>query len=206
VVANDAYCREVEKTREEIVGRKVAEVWGAEKFRSPIKGFLDRCFAGEEVNNIDKFKFGPFMKYMHVTYSPYREGDEVTHVLVASHDITRIGEIESRLTNYEFRDPVTGLFNRRTLGVILEKEIEKARLSPNGDIRAVLLLSLQDMEAITRLHGYEIADLLLENTGLRFRGALQPNDYAFRFDGSELAALLTDIPDKNSLAALATAS
>ena len=46
---------------------------GGREVRSPIKGFLDRCFAGEEVNNIDKFKFGPFMKYMHVTYFPYRE-------------------------------------------------------------------------------------------------------------------------------------
>ena len=127
VVANDAYCREMGKAREQVVGHTVKEVWGTERFRSPIKGHLDRSLAGEEVNNIDKFKFGPFMKYMHVTYSPYREGKEITHVLVVSHDITRIGEIESKLTNYEYRDPVTGLFNRRTLGVILENEIDRRR-------------------------------------------------------------------------------
>jgi diguanylate cyclase (GGDEF)-like protein/PAS domain S-box-containing protein len=205
VVANDSYCREVQKPRENVVGRTVSQVWGEERFRSPIKGFLDRCFSGEEVNNIDKFKFGPFMKYMHVTYFPYREGGVVTHALVFSHDITHIGEIESKLTNYEYRDPVTGLFNRRSLGVILEKEIEKAKLTERRDLRAVLIMGLKDMDSITQLHGYEISDLLLENTGLRFRKALRPSDYVFRFDGAELAAVLTDIPDKAELASLASA-
>ena len=205
VLANEAYCREVQKSRAQVVDRTVAEVWGEEKFHAPIKGFLDRCFAGEEVNNIDKFKFGPFMKYMHVTYFPYRDdGGRVTHVLVFSHDITHIGEIESKLTNYEYRDPVTGLFNRRSLGVILEKEIEKAKLSERREPRAVLVMGLHDMDAVRQLHGYEISDLLLENTGIRFRKALRPNDYVFRFDGNELAAVLTDIPDKADLASLAS--
>ena len=204
VVANDAYCRELQKPRELIVGRTVAEVWGEERFNAPIKGYIDRCLAGEEVNNIDKFKFGPFMKYMHITYFPYREGEAITHALVFSHDITRISEIESQLTNYEFRDPVTGLFNRRTLGLILEKEIAKARLSPDGEARGVLVMGIDGMDQISQLHGYEIADLLLENTGLRFRTSLQANDYVFRFDGHELAAVVTDIPDKNTLASLAT--
>ena len=205
VLANEAYCREVQKSRAQVVDRTVAEVWGEEKFHAPIKGFLDRCFPGEEVNNIDKFKFGPFMKYMHVTYFPYRDdGGRVTHVLVFSHDITHIGEIESKLTNYEYRDPVTGLFNRRSLGVILEKEIEKAKLSERREPRAVLVMGLHDMDAVRQLHGYEISDLLLENTGIRFRKALRPNDYVFRFDGNELAAVLTDIPDKADLASLAS--
>lgn len=204
VIANDAYCREMQKPREIIIGHTVAEVWGQERFVSPIKGYLDRCFNGEEVNNIDKFKFGPFMKYMHITYFPYREGTTITHALVFSHDITRIGEIESKLTNYEYRDPVTGLFNRRSLGVILEKEIEKARLSPHEDLRGVVIMGLSGMDEISQLHGYEISDLLLENTGLRFRKNLKPSDYVFRFDGNELAAVITDIPDKNALASLAT--
>ena len=205
VMANEAYCREVQKRREEIVGRTVSQVWGEARFRAPIKGFLDRSFGGEEVNNIDKFKFGPFMKYMHVTYFPYRENGAITHVLVFSHDITHISEIESKLTNYEYRDPVTGLFNRRSLGVILEKEIEKAKLSETTEPRAVLVLGLHDLDTVTQLHGYEISDLLLENTGIRFRKALRPNDYVFRFDGNELAAVLTDIPDKAALASLAHA-
>lgn len=204
VIANDAYCREMQKPREVIVGHTVSEVWGQERFLSPIKGYLDRCFNGEEVNNIDKFKFGPFMKYMHITYFPYREGNEITGALVFSHDITRISEIESKLTNYEYRDPVTGLFNRRSLSVILEKEIEKARLSPQQDLRAVVILNLTGMEEISQLHGYEISDLLLENTGLRFRRTLRPSDYVFRFDGYELAAVITDIPDKTALASLAS--
>ena len=60
------------------------------------------------------------------------------------------------------------------------------------------------MDEIAQLHGYEITDLLLENTGIRFRTSLRPSDYVFRFDGHELAAVITDIPDKNALASLAS--
>jgi diguanylate cyclase (GGDEF)-like protein/PAS domain S-box-containing protein len=202
-IANDAYCRTLNKKRQEILNKSVAEVWGREKFDSTIKGFIDRCLAGEEVHYIDKFKFGPFEKYMHVSYYPYREGQVVTHALVFSHDITRISEIESKLTNYEYRDPVTGLFNRRSLDIILEKEIEKAKRSKSEKARAVLFISLENFARINQIHGYAVGDLLLENTGLRIKKALRASDFVFRFEGTDLTAVLTSVPRITDVAAVA---
>jgi len=51
--------------------------------------------------------------------------------------------IESKLMNYEFRDHLTGLFNRRSLDLILEKEIEKAKRSKSEKLRALLFISLE---------------------------------------------------------------
>ena len=145
-IVNDSYCTEIGQSREEIINRSVAEIWGKEKFENSLKRYLNQCFEGQEVHYIDTFKFGPFEKYMHVSYYPYRENDEVTHVAVFSHDITSVGEIESKLTNYEYRDPVTGLFNRRSLDVVLDKEIEKAKRSKYEKLRAVLFVSLLVVE------------------------------------------------------------
>ena len=202
-VANDSYCEQIGKKRAEVVGHTVADVWGAERFEGSIKGYLDRCFSGEQVNYIDKFKFGPFDRHMHVTYFPRKEGERITHALVFSHDITQISEIESRLTNYEYRDPVTGLFNRRSMQIILDKEIEQARMSKNEKLRAVLFISVENLGRINELYGYEKGDLLLENTGLRVRKCLKAGDYVFRFEGKELAAVITVIPRKTDLAAVA---
>jgi diguanylate cyclase (GGDEF)-like protein/PAS domain S-box-containing protein len=192
-LVNDSYCVEMGLTREEILNRSVADIWGKERFEEFLKGYLDRCFQGQEVHYIDTFKFGPFEKYMHVSYYPYRENDQITHAAVFSHDITSVGEIESKLTNYEYRDPVTGLFNRRSLDVILEKEIEKAKRSRYEKLRAVLFISLENLAKVNQVYGHEIGDLLLENSGLRIRRTLRSSDYTFRFAGSELAVILTNI-------------
>jgi len=119
-IVNDSYCRAMEKAREDILGRTVAEVWGQDVFQKAIRGHLDDCFSGKEVQYIERFRFGPFEKHMHVTYYPYvGDGGRVTHAAVCSHDITDLSRIESKLSHYEVRDPTTGLFHRRSLDIVL---------------------------------------------------------------------------------------
>jgi diguanylate cyclase (GGDEF)-like protein/PAS domain S-box-containing protein len=192
-IVNDSYCQEMGRTRDQILNHSVTDIWGKETFENSLKKHLDKCFAGEEVHYINTFVFGPFEKYMHVSYYPYRVKGEITHAAVFSHDITSVGEIESKLTNYEYRDPVTGLFNRRSLDVILDKEIEKAKRSKHEKLRAVLSISLENLAKVNQVYGHEIGDLLLENSGLRIRRSLRSSDYVFRFAGSELAAILSNI-------------
>ncbi|MDA3955091.1 PAS domain-containing protein, partial [Oceanispirochaeta sp.] len=116
-VANDSYCHIIERKKADLLGSHISTVWGEEKFKNTIKSYLDRCFEGEEIHYVDRFEFGLDYRYMHVSYYPYRESPEkISHALVFSHDISKLGEIEAKLFNYEFRDPVTGLFNERSLG------------------------------------------------------------------------------------------
>ena len=189
-IANDAYLKAIGKEREEIVGKTVAEVWGEERFESSIKKHLLEGLAGREVEYIERFRFGPFERHMHVTYSPYWDEDgHITHVSVYSHDITHISQIESKLTQYEFRDPTTGLFNRKSLDIILDKEIAQAIRSP-GTMGAVLFISIDNLGKVNETFGMATGDLLLENTGLRIQRCISSQDFLFRFVGNELACLL----------------
>jgi diguanylate cyclase (GGDEF)-like protein/PAS domain S-box-containing protein len=197
VFTNDKYAEAVGKRREELIGARVEEVWGREKFESTIKGYFDRCFSGEEVHYVEEFKFGPFLKYMHVSYYPYEEEEgEITHVAVFSHDITHVGRLESKLNHYEYRDPLTGLFNRRSLNAIMDKELERARRFENESVRILLFIELNRMENIVEMYGQEVYDLLLENTGMRIQDTLRTSDYVFRFEGNQFAVLLTHVNDK----------
>jgi diguanylate cyclase (GGDEF)-like protein/PAS domain S-box-containing protein len=192
-IVNDSYCTEMGRSREEILNHSVADIWGRDKFDNSLKRHIDQCFQGKEIHYIDTFKFGPFEKYMHVSYYPYKQDGKISHVAVFSHDITAVGQIESKLTNYEYLDPVTGLFNRRSLDVILEKEIEKAKRSKTEKLRAMLFIRLENLAKVNQVYGHEIGDLLLENSGLRIRRTVRSSDYVFRFAGSELAVILTNI-------------
>jgi diguanylate cyclase (GGDEF)-like protein/PAS domain S-box-containing protein len=204
-IVNDTYCEIIGKPREEVLNRAVTEIWGDERFEETIRPFLERCFAGENVHYVERFKFGLEQRYMHVSYYPYSEdGGEITHALVFSHDITRLGEIEARLMNYEYRDPLTGLFNRKSLEILLDMELEKAKRARTERLRALLFIGIENLTEISRVHGHSIGNVLLENTGLRIKEAVRNSDFVFRFEGNELVVILSSLANDTDAAKVAT--
>lgn len=193
-MVNDTYAGVVGRRKDEIQNRHVAEIWGNELFEDKLKNHLDACLSGEEVHYIERFRFGLEMRYMHVSYYPYRsESEAVSHVLVFSHDITKLGNLESKLLNYEYRDPLTGLFNAKSLKIILEMEVAKARRSKIEGLRTVLFLSISNLAEVNRIHGHSIGNVLIENTGVRMKEVVRESDYIFRYEGGELVVLLTSL-------------
>ena len=203
VIANDSYCRILGKPREEIVGETVAAVWGRERFESVIKEHLDSCFGGESVSYEERFGIGASERVMHVSFYPHTENDRITHALVFSTDMTQIRALETRLKEYQFKDPTTGLLNRRSLSVILQNEIDKAGRSKSECLRAVLLISLGNFARINQSYGHHVGDVLLENSGLRIKESLRKADLVFRFEGKDLAAILTNIARATDVAKVA---
>ncbi len=202
-LVNESYCCNIGKERDFILHNSVAEVWGEERFLRLIRPRLEECFAGGEVHYVEHFSFGENNRYMHVSYYPFRTGGEVSHAIVFSHDISRLKEIEGKLTHFEYRDPVTGLFNRRSLDIILEMEIEKAKRSDQEKERALLVIALTNIPKIKEIFGLVKTDILLENTGLRIKSLLRRADYAFRLEGDEFVVLLTRIKRNSDAARVA---
>ncbi len=204
-IVNDSYCKTMDMLRGEILGKTVADIWGKEQFDNIIRQKLDQCFKGEEIHYIDQFRFGNGKKHMHVSFYPYRENSagRISHALVFSHDITKLSEIESKLEDYTNKDPITGLFNRRSLTSLLEKEIEKAKRSNSEKLRVIMFIALKNFKEINRTHGHTIGDLLLENTALRIKECLRKSDLVFRFEGSNLVVLLTNVSKTTDAAVVA---
>jgi diguanylate cyclase (GGDEF)-like protein len=200
-IVNDAYCEAVQLPRERLIGAHAADVWGPERFRGTIQPKLDDCFDGKEIHFVDHFRFGTMRKTLHNSFYPYSmdneqdsaTGDTVTHVLAFSHDITQLAETETRLARYEYRDPTTGLYNRRSLEEMLAVELDKARRTPRDRRRVLLFVSLTNFKKVNQTYGHQIGDLLLENTINRIREVVRTTDIIFRFSGTVLAILLTAI-------------
>ncbi|HUX13715.1 MAG TPA: EAL domain-containing protein [Spirochaetia bacterium] len=191
-MANDGYCNAIGRKRETIVGRSVTDVWGDELFESQLKGYLDRCFEGEEISYIQRFMFGRDFRYMQVEYRPFSDDESgPSHAVVYSRDITRLSDLENRIVNYEYRDPVTGLFNRKSLEMLLDMEILKAQQTPEDQLRALLFIGIENLSEIRRTHGHDVGDYLLENTGVRIREAVRNNDHVFRYHENELVVVLS---------------
>ena len=205
VFVNNAYKKALGKREDEIVGYTVEDVWGKARYEGGIEVPLRRCLEGEEVHFIDEFPIGESVRYVEVSFFPYREkkDGEVTHALVFTHDISRLGELESRLMTYEFRDPATGLFNQRSLDLILDRELQKAELDGHENLKALFVLGVENLSEIRRQHGSEIATLVLENLGLRLKNCLGRRDSVFRYESDELSAFVTNLGSAVDAAPLA---
>lgn len=96
--ANDAYCKVLGKKREEIVDRKVSELWGEEIFQTIIKLHLDRYLAGSAVRDEARFESGEGqLRCFEITYTPVPDSPaRITHAMVVSRDITEHKNLEEQ--------------------------------------------------------------------------------------------------------------
>ncbi|MFP4374984.1 MAG: putative bifunctional diguanylate cyclase/phosphodiesterase [Spirochaetaceae bacterium] len=193
-VANDRVGMLTGTDRLELIDRPVAEVLGRNVLGSDFQSNLDRCFSGEELRYARTSRDGNDEALVDIHMTPFQNADgTVTHALVFARDIAGSQEHHRRHADAEYRDPLTGLLTRRSLHMILEKELENARRSGGNNVLALLFIALKNFKRINQTHGTGIGDLLLENTGIRIAQQVRKSDYVFRFEGTNLVVFLPTV-------------
>ncbi|AGF77954.1 PAS domain S-box [Desulfocapsa sulfexigens DSM 10523] len=105
LAVNDTYARSSGKSKDELVGVRVEDVFGTKIFQTVIKPHAEKCLSGEAVYYEGWFEFENFgRRYIGVAYNPYMgEEGEIEGFTVVSRDITQRKEVEDALLASEKR-------------------------------------------------------------------------------------------------------
>ncbi len=90
-----------------------------------------------------------------------------------------------------YRDPLTGLPNRRAYADNLEREISRARRE--GQTLGLMVLDVDHFKAINDRHGHLTGDQVLSRVAALLRDNVRKSDLVFRYAGDEFVLLLPNV-------------
>lgn len=125
--------------------------------------------------------------------TPIMEGDDVTHLVISSDDITERKNLEATLQAYANHDALTGLPNRRLFFERLDQIVEESR--KNDKKFAILYIDLDGFKAINDTYGHEVGDGVLIAVGNRLSKLIRKTDVVARLGGDEFAIAILDIEE-----------
>jgi diguanylate cyclase (GGDEF)-like protein len=92
-----------------------------------------------------------------------------------------------------YRDPLTGLWNRRYFEERLGEEHSRSERAGSGRRFSVLVVDINDFKNINDEHGHPVGDELLKWAGEFLATHLRTHDVPCRTGGDEFAVLLPDV-------------
>lgn len=91
-----------------------------------------------------------------------------------------------------FKDPLTGLLNRRTMDNVLKREFNRAKRYATP--LSLIFLDLDDFKVVNDLYGHDIGDDLLKYVATHLEKMSRKSDVIARFAGDEFIIILPYTP------------
>ena len=132
----------------------------------------------EELNNL-KYKIGIIKKYLEET-KPILESKILMEALK-----------EKNLT-----DSLTGLYNRKYLDEIVEKQL--ALDVKNGSIYAIMFLDIDYFKMVNDTYGHDVGDDILRKLAITMKKSIGANETLVRYGGEEFLILMKNATQEST--------
>jgi diguanylate cyclase (GGDEF)-like protein/PAS domain S-box-containing protein len=193
IFANDAFVRRTGYAREEIVGRSMRLLHGADTDPAEVARIVDAMARGEAVTaELANYTKAGEKYWVEMELVPFAgEGGRNTHWVVVGRDITERRSAADAIHRLAFYDVLTGLPNRRLLIERLDAMV--ARAHAGAGLGAVLFIDLDNFKTINDARGHAIGDVMLKHAAGRVAGVLRQGDTVARLGGDEFVVVLESL-------------
>ena len=96
--------------------------------------------------------------------------------------------LREALRTQSVRDALTGLYNRRYLEEVLEREVRRA--GRTAQALGVLMIDLDFFKKFNDTYGHDAGDAVLRETGAFLSKGVRAEDFVCRFGGEEFVVIL----------------
>jgi diguanylate cyclase len=96
------------------------------------------------------------------------------------------------LCDLSCRDALTGLVNRRTFQLALDREVD--RVARAGEPALMLVVDIDHFKKVNDVHGHAAGDLVLKAVAKALLDTVRPMDTVARVGGEEFAIILPNCP------------
>lgn len=104
------------------------------------------------------------------------------------------------LKDQALRDPLTGLFNRRSIGEMLE--VSREQVLNNSSKLALIMVDLDDFKGVNDNYGHNVGDRCLKEVAKVLKACMPgEHDAVGRWGGEEFMIILTDVSEAEALEA-----
>jgi diguanylate cyclase (GGDEF)-like protein/PAS domain S-box-containing protein len=104
--------------------------------------------------------------------------------------LAEIKKLHDELREQSIRDPLTGLFNRRVMQDMFQREFSRARREDCP--LSVIMLDMDGLKAINDSCGHQVGDLAIQKLTKQMQAMIRKEDVACRYAGDEFIVLLNN--------------
>lgn len=191
---NNAYLTFFDLGADQIIGRHVRDIYGAEIFAASIATDMEAVMEGREVSFRRALQSGGRLRQIEGTYIPQIDaGGTINGYFMSAWDITEQYEREQRLNVEASTDALTGMLNRRAILA----SIQDLQGHPSNGSAGVALfyLDIDHFKQINDTMGHAAGDQLLKVFAQRLRQTVRASDLVARLGGDEFVIVLPDVAD-----------
>lgn len=127
----------------------------------------------------------------------YKNQKNFTIILNELKLLMQMKHLHSRTKLLTIIDPLTNLYNRRHCQEVIEREFSRAKRY-SSDL-SIAMFDIDNFKKVNDNYGHQFGDEVLKQVSKIIISSLRNTDFAFRYGGEEILAVLTNSSTENAL-------